>query len=166
MTSNGSSPTSTPTTARVIVGVDGSEASQQALLWAQFIAASTSSVIEAILVTPVAPPYAWAGAYWGAAPGEVDPDATSEKVLTAIVDKAFGADRPQDLELSVVRGNAAEVLVQRSGSATMVVVGSRGHGGFAGLLLGSVSGAVAEHAACPVLVVHGDMTPPSLPTQP
>ena len=144
---------------RIVVGVDGSESSQQALRWARSLAAATGATIEAVMITPVAPAYAWAGAFWGAAPGEPDPDATAEKILTATVDAAFGANRPTDLELTVTRGGAAEVLVACSRSARMVVVGSRGHGGFAGLLLGSVSSAVAEHASCPVLVVHGEALP-------
>ena len=105
------------------------------------------------------PSYAWAGAYWGGAPGEADPAGVAEKVLGHVVDEVFGAHRPAGLELTVSEGGAAGVLVERSKDAAMVVVGSRGHGGFAGLLLGSVSEAVAEHAACPVLVVHGDSAP-------
>lgn len=55
---------------------------------------------------------------------------------------------------------AAQVLIKASDGARMVVVGSRGHGGFVGLLLGSVSSVVAEHAQCPVFIVHGTTPPP------
>lgn len=148
-----------PTRNRIVVGVDASEPSRRALRWARYLAQTTGDRIEAVLVTPVVPAYSWAGAYWGAVPAEPDPDATAEKVLTSTVDAVFGAERPQDLELTVLRGNAAEALIELSKTARMVVVGSRGHGGFTGLLLGSVSAAVAEHATCPVLVVHGDDVP-------
>jgi nucleotide-binding universal stress UspA family protein len=159
MSGQASGTTDRVTPKRIVVGVDGSAASIQALRWARTLAATTASTIEAVMITPVAPPYAWAGAFWGAAPGEPDPDLTAEKILTGTVDAAFGAERPHDLELTVTRGGAAEVLVSSSQSALMIVVGSRGHGGFAGLLLGSVSAAVAEHASCPVLVVHGEAVP-------
>jgi nucleotide-binding universal stress UspA family protein len=56
---------------------------------------------------------------------------------------------------------AAKVLIDASQGATMLVVGSRGHGGFAGLLLGSVSANVAEHASCPVLIIHGHQPLPA-----
>jgi nucleotide-binding universal stress UspA family protein len=59
---------------------------------------------------------------------------------------------------------AAKVLLDVSQGAIMLVVGSRGHGGFAGLLLGSVSANVAEHAPCPVLVIHGDQAEPPAPS--
>lgn len=52
------------------------------------------------------------------------------------------------------------MLLEASEGALMLLVGSRGHGGFTGLVLGSVSANVAEHATCPVLVLHGDEDPP------
>ncbi len=53
------------------------------------------------------------------------------------------------------------MVLKVSEGATVLVVGSRDHGGFTGLLLGSVSPSVAEHAPCPVLIIHGDQDPPS-----
>jgi nucleotide-binding universal stress UspA family protein len=75
----------------------------------------------------------------------------------------FGGRRPPGLRTDVREGNAARVLLEASEGARMLVVGSRGHGGFAGLLLGSVSAACAEHASCPVLVLHGTTPPPPAP---
>ncbi|MEO6530311.1 MAG: universal stress protein, partial [Specibacter sp.] len=63
---------------------------------------------------------------------------------------------PEGFSGVCVRGTPAKVLMEHSKSAQMLIVGSRGHGGFAGMLLGSVSSACAEHAGCPVLVVHGE----------
>jgi len=59
-----------------------------------------------------------------------------------------------EIERRVVEGRPAAVLVNESQGADLLVVGSRGHGGFAGLLLGSVSQQCAHHAACPVVIVH------------
>jgi nucleotide-binding universal stress UspA family protein len=64
------------------------------------------------------------------------------------------------MALRVYEGGAAKVLLDACDGAVMLVVGSRGHGGFAGLLLGSVSANVAEHASCPVFIVHGHRPPP------
>jgi nucleotide-binding universal stress UspA family protein len=81
-------------------------------------------------------------------------------VLEEAVDAAFPGGRPADLTLTVREGTPARVLIELSQTAAMIVVGSRGHGGFAGLLLGSVSSACSEHAKSPVLVVHGTTAPP------
>lgn len=72
--------------------------------------------------------------------------------------EVFAAERPAGMRLIVQEGNPAKVLIDHSTGAQMLVVGSRGHGGFAGLLLGSVSSKCAEHAHCPVLIVHGTRT--------
>lgn len=137
---------------RIVVGIDGSDSSKVALRWAARLAESYGASVEAVATwhLPVSygvgPVPAW------------NPGEDMAKCLTQAVDDVFGPDRPAGLELQVIEGNAAGILVDRSEGAFMVVVGSRGHGGFAGLLLGSVSAAVAEHASCPVLVVHGDQT--------
>jgi nucleotide-binding universal stress UspA family protein len=91
-----------------------------------------------------------------------DPRVDMDRILNAAVDAAFGPRRPADMNLIVCEGNPVNVLLEHSAGALMLVVGSRGHGGFAGMLLGSVSAAVAEHATCPVLVVHGDKPVPAV----
>lgn len=145
---------------RVVVGVDGSEPSKHALRWAQFLARASASTLEAVAAWQ---PYtAWgSGAGWAAMPTDWNPAQDAEKVLTATIEEVFGDQHPVGVQLTVREGNAAQVLLEVSEGAWMLVVGSRGHGGFTGLLLGSVSAACTEHATCPVLVLHGDTPPPN-----
>jgi nucleotide-binding universal stress UspA family protein len=141
---------------RVVVGVDGSAQSRQALRWAANVAAAAGAQLDAIAAWQY-PITTWG---FGAIPLVWSPAQDADKSLTEAVDEVFGAHRPVELRLVVQEGNAAKVLLDESRDALMLVVGSRGHGGFAGLLLGSVSANVAEHATCPVLVIHGDTNPP------
>jgi nucleotide-binding universal stress UspA family protein len=83
-----------------------------------------------------------------------------KQVLDDAISATFGNQPPAGMQRHVREGGAAKVLLETAEGATMLVVGSRGHGGFAGLLLGSVSANVAEHAKCPVLIIHGDQEPP------
>lgn len=133
---------------RIVVGVDGSESSKQALRWAARLAATDGSRIEAVTAWDYPPSFN--------APVDVDwrPDIDAQTVLTETLDEVFGDDRPEGLEPVVVHGPARTELIEASRGASLLVVGSRGHGGFAGLLLGSVSSACSEHAHCPVLVFH------------
>jgi nucleotide-binding universal stress UspA family protein len=146
---------------RVVVGIDGSESSKHALRWAQFIARATGATLEAVSAWQPYTAYGWMAAGWAAMPTDWNPAQDTEKALTTTIDELFGAQRPAGLQLTVREGNAAQLLLQASEGAQMLVVGNRGHGGFTGLLLGSVSGACTEHATCPVLVVHGDTPAPS-----
>ncbi len=146
---------------RVVVGVDGSEPSKHALRWAQFIAHAAGSTLEVVAAWEPYTTYGWLGAGWAMMPTDWNPSQDAENALTSTIDEVFGEQRPAGLQLTVREGNAARVLLEASEGARMLVVGSRGHGGFAGLLLGSVSGACAEHATCPVLVLHGDTPAPS-----
>jgi len=157
-TSTDHSPSPTPD--RILVGVDGSPSSRQALVWARFLARTTGATLEVVTAWQ---PFSGASAFgagWAPLPVEWDPGRDAEKELTAVVDEVFGADRPEGLRITAAQGGAAHVLIELSRDARMLVVGSRGHGGFVGLLLGSVSAACAEHAHCPVLVLHGDTPPP------
>jgi nucleotide-binding universal stress UspA family protein len=134
---------------RVVVGVDGSEQSKLALRWGARMCAATGSHLEAVIAWDYPISYGLAGVSV-----QYDPEAEMTKLLTDTVEEVFGADRPQGMVLSVREGHPAKVLHDASAGATMLVVGTRGHGGFYGMLLGSVSAYVAEHAACPVLVVR------------
>ena len=142
---------------RVVVGVDGSEPSTRALRWAGFMAHVLDATIDAVMVWEITA--AMAGGWtdgW-------DPEKDTVEELHATVAEAFSSPPPVPVREIVRRGSAASELVEASRGAQLLVVGSRGHGGFAGLLLGSVSSASAEHAHCPVLIIHGDTPPPPAP---
>jgi nucleotide-binding universal stress UspA family protein len=144
--------------ARIVVGIDGSTESVRALRWAAQLAAATGATLEAVGA------WEWPTSYgWSSIPMDWDPAKDTDKILTAAVDELFGAHRPASLVLTVQEGHAAQVLLTAAEGALLLVVGSRGHGGFAGMLLGSVSTSCTEHATCPVLVMHGDVALPELP---
>ena len=142
--------------ARIVVGVDGSECSKRALRWGAYLARISNASLQAAMVWEPVPPsgYGWNFAGTGSQKEDI------EKLLTATVDDVFGEDRPIGLTLTAMEGYPASLLIGLSKNATMLVVGSRGHGGFTNLLLGSVGAKCSEHAHCAVLVVH-DAEPPS-----
>lgn len=133
---------------RIVVGVDGSLASREALRWALRIARGEHALINVVGAWEVP------SDGWGAVPTDQRSEAEVEKSVTDAVDEVFGTDRPAYLDIRIREGHPVPVLLAASSGALMLIVGSRGHGGFAGLLLGSVSARVAELASCPVLVVH------------
>ena len=143
-----------PVRSQIVVGVDGSAPSRAALRWAARFSAMTGQSIVAVAAWQV--PASYGLAYL---PDDWRPDLDAEKELNQTLHAVFGDDLPVGLRVCVEQGNAAEVLLEHSKTAELLVVGSRGHGGFAGLLLGSVSANCAEHASCSVLVVHGDPSP-------
>ena len=146
---------------RIVVGVDGSAPSRVALRWAQFLASATGSTLQVVAVWQTTTSFGLMGEGWGALPPDWNPAEITREVLDSTLSDVFGDQRPPGLEASVEQGNTAQVLLDLSADAQMLVVGSRGHGGFASLLLGSVSAACTEHATCPVLVIHGTTPPPS-----
>jgi nucleotide-binding universal stress UspA family protein len=139
----------------VVVGVDGSPASRAALRYAAGQAAARGAVLRAV--------HAWR---WPVStrPGEQVPLVYDREALAGeeerlLADELAGlAEEFPGLvvERRLVRDRAAPALLEAAADAALTVVGSRGHGGFTGLLLGSVSNQVLHHAAGPVVVVHAD----------
>ncbi|MDJ0313540.1 universal stress protein [Arthrobacter sp. H35-D1] len=132
----------------IVVGVDGSPESVLALKWAQKLAAPLGATIKAVSAwrpEVVFAPYSIP---------EWDSEGVVAKQQGQALLEAFGGNPPQGLVRESHRGQAAQVLIDAGNQAQMLIVGSRGHGGFKGMLLGSVSSACAAHAKCPVLVVH------------
>lgn len=136
-------------TDRIIVGVDGSRESIAALTRGSELAAALHAPLEMITTWqyPAMVGYAFESAT-GWSP-EGDAVAIQQDAIAA----AFGEHAPP-LTRTVMEGPPARVLIHESSTAAMLVLGSRGRGGFFGLLLGSVSAACAEHAHCPVLIMH------------
>ncbi|GAB3271536.1 universal stress protein [Sinomonas notoginsengisoli] len=135
----------------IVVGVDGSPLSIEALKWAARLQPTVGGPIAAIaawhLPTSSAGYLQYSGIEW-------NPEQDAATVLEEALNDAYGDERPEGLSARTVEGRAARVLVEASRDAAMLIVGSRGLGGFMGMLLGSVSRACAEHAACPVMVLH------------
>ena len=137
---------------RVVVGVDGSPASEVALA----LAISEAVAWKAHLTVVTGVPVASGAGILAWLPADADHESILADVsagLDVVVDQAL-ADHP-DLAVTkvVLDGTGAELLTEYSSAADLVVVGSRGRGGFAGLLLGSTSQAVLHHAMCPVMIV-------------
>lgn len=145
---------------RVVVGVDGSGGSIAALQWAARFASKFDVEIDAVTSWYYPTSYGFPG---GAI--EWRPDEDAEKIVAAALISAFGDEIPNGLRFFVREGHPARVLVEASQGAQLLVVGSRGHGGFVGLLLGSVSTHCAEHSDCPV-VIHRAVSevPPATPS--
>ena len=138
--------------ATIVVGVDGSQSGQEALRVAVQEARLRGARLRAVTAWHMT---AMAGSA-GFTPG-FDP-ALLEESASAGLDAALAAlgEQAHDIEIEkVVRmGQPAQVLVGEARGADLLVVGSRGHGGFVGLLLGSVSHQCALHATCPIVIVH------------
>lgn len=141
-------------TGTIVVGVDGSDHAERALAWAVEEAKLRGARIR--LVTAWHVPVAAYGA-----PGflptvtpslEESTRTVAEEVVAAAQERAGSAG--VEAETSVRQGQAADALLEEAAGADLLVVGSRGHGGFAGLLLGSVSAQCAHHAPCPLVIVH------------
>ena len=136
--------------ARIVVGVDGSEGSKEALAWAARQAKLTGATLEVISAWEFPVTYGWVPA----PPEDYDFAGFATKALDATIGEVFGAGLPASLDRRVVEGHPAQVLVAASEGAELLVVGSRGYGGFTDALLGSVSTYCVHHAHGAVTVVR------------
>lgn len=141
----------------IVVGVDGSEESLRALRWAVDEGRLRRSVVQVVYVWHYPTASSWVDPYGiSSAYGlpEVDPEVERRRAegrLAGLVAKVEGAG---EVEEKLIEGHPAEALLFAAHDAELLVVGSRGHGGFAGMLLGSVSQACVHHARCPVVVIR------------
>jgi nucleotide-binding universal stress UspA family protein len=139
----------------ILVGLDGSDNSQKALDWAVKHAALEHAPLTVLAVHEVAAS-AWTGnpiIYPQDRPEEEKARQAAQEAVTKAVGE-LGGPGPESVTVRAVSGQPAQALIEASADADLVVVGSRGAGGFATLLTGSVSSKVVNHAACPVVVVR------------
>jgi nucleotide-binding universal stress UspA family protein len=137
----------------VLVGVDGSPSSRKALMWAAAEAEDHGAdlVVLNVWEHTLLPP---AGSVSVSEHYVPEPSQRTAENLLAEIKEVLGEDPPVVVQPRVQQGNPARVLIEQSGDADLLVVGTRGHGGFLGLVLGSVSQHVAAYAKCPVTVVR------------
>jgi nucleotide-binding universal stress UspA family protein len=139
----------------IVVGVDGSDPSRAALRWAYDEASNHGAALTVVTAwhlppLPQIPPY-------GSLPPEGYFDQPKQNALDLLdgLTAGLGDKTPRvDVRTVVEEGNPVQVLIEQSARADLLVVGSRGHGGFAGMLLGSVSHHLVAHSKCPVVVVR------------
>lgn len=136
---------------RIVVGTDGSENSLSAVRWALREAAIRKvpvDVIHSWHFTPMIDPMGIA-----IIPPTADMQAAAQKVLAGVMSKVNADVKGVQVNEIVAQGSPATALLRAARDAEMLVVGRRGHGGFVGLLLGSVATQVVHHSPCPVVVV-------------
>lgn len=139
---------------RIVVGVDGSQQARAALAWAAEQARRTGAAVRAVTVWHV--PALIYSATFGP-PAELDPrelEAGARQTLEEAIEELGDTAAGIDIERRVREGHPADVLVEEAAGASLLVVGSRGIGGFREMMLGSVSHQCAQHAPCPVLIVR------------
>lgn len=137
----------------IVVGVDGSPGSDEAVKFAAEEARLRGAKLRLVSVWHIP-----TAAYGGIGVAVVDPGDEYEEGAARCLDETMerfeSALEGIEIERVVREGHAASVLVEESRDAALLVVGSRGHGGFVGLLVGSVSSGCAHHATCPVAIVR------------
>ncbi|MGY1633497.1 universal stress protein [Geodermatophilus sp. SYSU D01186] len=134
---------------RIVVGVDGSPSSRQALRWAARQAELTGAELHAVTAWRLPTTYGWI-------PPIADHDWAGEAraVQAHAIAETLDGTQAERVRRDVVEGHPARALVRCAAGADLLVVGSRGHGGFSGMVLGSVAQHVVTQAPCPVLVVR------------
>ena len=144
---------------RIVVGVEGSGYAREALIWAIEEAHHRGAVVE--VVTCFSPTYVPAANDLGYVPLDSFDLATEvEKMQSEVIEAALAAAKFGDeveIRRSLKKGRPADTLMAAAAGATMLVVGNRGRGGFAGLRLGSVSQAIAHHSPCPLVIVRSGL---------
>ena len=141
-------------TQRIVVGVDSSDNALAALRWAAQEARlrdAELAVVHAWTVPVAVDPVGLA--IGGFSHNRADLGALAQQACNNILDKLGPQPNDPKILTRVIEGMPARVLLDEAKDASLVVVGARGHGGFLGLLLGSVSSVVTHHAPCPVVVV-------------
>jgi len=144
---------SEPSRGKIVIGVDGSAGSQQALRWAARQARLTGEELHAVSV--------WDYPTGALVLEDIDWFGITSKTLDDAVTTSLHPDEADRVQRSVLRGYPARVLLDAAADADLLVVGSRGRGGMVGMLLGSVSQHVVTHARCPVVVVRAEPSTPA-----
>jgi nucleotide-binding universal stress UspA family protein len=139
---------------RIVVGVDGSASSNAALAWAVKQATLSGVVVEAVTAWEFPAAYG----YMMPLPGKVNFADIAAGVVADAIAEVSASDEQVKIRSVVAEGNAAQVLLDASEGAELLVVGSRGHGGFTEALLGSVGQHCVQHATCPVVVIREPVT--------
>ena len=135
---------------RIVVGVDGFESSKAALRWAIRQAKLTGAVVEAVTAWHIP-----VGTSWMPTADMPDYQDDASSVLCEAITEMCTLDPDVQVCPRVVEGRAGQVLVDAAEGADLLVVGSRGHGGLAEALLGSVGQYCVHHAPCPVVIMRG-----------
>ena len=136
----------------IVVGIDGSEGSAHALRFALEEARARAATVRAVSAWHL--PVGFLEGGWATDPVSLgDFEKLARSTLERVLEEAGTADSGVEVVPVVREGQPADVLLDEARQAEMLVIGSRGLGGFRGMLLGSVSQQCAQHAPCPVVIV-------------